>query len=117
MVAQQQHRRTATLFGLADQAHSQIHDAIAGPMRPLADAALAAVQATLEPAVFAAAFAAGEQLSLADAFTQNRQTCHFRYGGKAYAGRSRAIVYTSTNCPSRNTYPASMPSMLKPNFL
>ncbi|MCE7986684.1 MAG: NACHT domain-containing protein [Caldilinea sp. CFX5] len=66
--AQQQSLRAATLFGLADQAHSQIHYAIAGPMRALADAALATVQTALEPAIFAEAFAAGQQMSLAEAF-------------------------------------------------
>lgn len=65
--AQQQYLRAATLFGLADQAHSQVHYAIGGPMRALANAALATVQAALEPAVFAEAFAAGRQLSPAEA--------------------------------------------------
>jgi hypothetical protein len=66
--AQQQYLRAATLFGLADQAHSQIHYAIAGPMRALANAALATVQAALEPALFAEAFATGQQMSLEEAF-------------------------------------------------
>ena len=66
--AQQQYARAATLFGLADQIHSQIHYAIAGPIRTLADAALAIVQAALEPAVFVEAFAAGQQMPLAEAF-------------------------------------------------
>jgi hypothetical protein len=54
---------------LAEQAHSQIHYVIAGPMRALADAALVTVQAVLVPGVFTEAFAAGQQLSLYDAFT------------------------------------------------
>jgi len=70
--AQQQYLRAARLFGLADQAHNHLHYAIAGPMRALADAALATVGgplgAALEPALFAEAFAAGQQLSLAEAF-------------------------------------------------
>lgn len=66
--AQQQYPRAATLFGLAEQAHGQIHHAIGGPMRALADAALATVQAALEPAVFAEAFTAGQQMTLAGAF-------------------------------------------------
>jgi hypothetical protein len=66
--AQQQYQRAATLFGLAEQAHSQIHHAIGGPMRALADAALATVQATLEPAAFTEAFAAGQQILLEEAF-------------------------------------------------
>ena len=66
--AQQQYLRAATLFGLADKMHSQIHHAIAGPMRALADAALATVRAALEPAVFAEAFTTGQQISLEEAF-------------------------------------------------
>ena len=66
--AQQQYLRAATLFGLADQMHSQIYDAIAGPMRSLADTALATVRGALEPALFAEAFAVGQQMSLAEAF-------------------------------------------------
>ena len=50
--AQQQYLHAARLFGLADQAHSQIHYAIAGPMRALADASLATVQAALDVEVF-----------------------------------------------------------------
>lgn len=59
--AQQQHLRAATIFGLADQMHSQVHDAIGGLIRSLVDAALAAVRAALEPAVFAEAFTAGQR--------------------------------------------------------
>jgi len=66
--AQQQYPRAATLFGLADQMHSQIHHVIGGPMRALADAALATVRAVLEPVAFAEAFAAGQQMSLEQAF-------------------------------------------------
>ncbi len=54
--AQQRYVRAATLFGLAGQVHSTIHDVIAGPMRALADEALATVRAALDPAEFAAAF-------------------------------------------------------------
>ncbi|MFZ4657549.1 MAG: ATP-binding protein [Caldilineaceae bacterium] len=67
--AQQHYQHAATLFGLADQAHSQIHYSIAGPMRALADHALTTVQAALEPAVFARAFAAGQRMPLEGAFT------------------------------------------------
>ena len=66
--AQQQHLRAARLFGLADHAHSQVHDAIGGPMRGLADAALTMVRSALDPAVFAETFAAGRQMSLNEAF-------------------------------------------------
>ena len=41
---------------------------LAGRCAALADAALATVQAALDPAVFAEAFAAGRQVSLAEAF-------------------------------------------------
>lgn len=61
---QQQYQRAASLFGLAEQAHSQIHHVIGGTLRTLADAALTTVQAALEPAVFAEAFAAGQQMTL-----------------------------------------------------
>lgn len=57
--AQQQYERAAALFGLADRMHSQIHDAIAGPMCDLAEAALATAQAELEPTLFAEGFTAG----------------------------------------------------------
>ncbi len=66
--AQQRYSRAATIFGLADRAHSRLHYAIAGPLRTPADAALAAVREALGPAVFAEAFAAGQQLSLDEAF-------------------------------------------------
>jgi len=64
--AQQQYQRAAMLFGLADQIHSQIHYVIAGPMRSLADVALATVREALDPAFFAEAFVTGQQLSLAE---------------------------------------------------
>ena len=43
-------------------------------MRSLADAALATVRAALEPAAFAAAFAAGQHLSLDEAVAEARAT-------------------------------------------
>jgi hypothetical protein len=66
--AQQQYRHAATLFGLADQVSRHIHYAPAGPLRTLVDAALATVRGALDPAVFAEAFATGQQLSLDEAF-------------------------------------------------
>lgn len=66
--AQQQYRRAATLFGLAEQLHSQIHCVIGGPVRVLADTALATVRTALDPALFAEAFATGQQISLTEAF-------------------------------------------------
>ena len=70
--AQQNYLRAATLFGVADQAHSQFHHTIGGPMRALADSALAAVRGALAPALFAEAFTAGQHLSLAEAFAAER---------------------------------------------
>ncbi|MCB0085685.1 MAG: hypothetical protein KDE47_32305, partial [Caldilineaceae bacterium] len=72
--AQQQYPHAATLFGLAEQLHSQIHHCIGGPMRARADAALAMVQAALEPAAFAEAFAAGREMVLEGAFAVIRET-------------------------------------------
>lgn len=66
--AQQHYPRAAMLFGLADQAHNQIHAVIAGPIRSLADAALATVHEALAAKVFDEAFATGQQLSLDKAF-------------------------------------------------
>jgi hypothetical protein len=66
--AQGQYPHAAMLFGLAEQANSQIHHAYAGPLRTQADIALATVRAALDPGVFAEAFAAGQQLSLNEAF-------------------------------------------------
>ena len=47
---------------------ASIHYELAGPVRLLADAALAKVRAALDPALFAEAFTAGQQLSLEEAF-------------------------------------------------
>ena len=60
--------RAAALFGLAAEMCSRINYELAGPARLLADAALATVRAALDPARFAEAFAAGQQLSLEEAF-------------------------------------------------
>lgn len=46
------------------------------PVRPLIDAALVAVQAALEPAAFAEAFAAGQQMALAEAFLLMLENVH-----------------------------------------
>lgn len=66
--AQQQFVRAATLFGLAEQLRHHTGYELLGPVRSLVDAALATVQAALDPAVFAAAFSAGQQLALEEAF-------------------------------------------------
>jgi predicted ATPase/DNA-binding SARP family transcriptional activator len=67
--AQQQYRRAATLFGLAEQVGSRIHYVSAPPVRPLIDAALTTVQTALEPAVFVEAFAAGRAMRFEEAQT------------------------------------------------
>ena len=66
--AQGHNRRAAMLFGLADHTHGRIHNVIEGPPRALADAALVTVRVALDPVIFAEAFAAGQQLSLEEAF-------------------------------------------------
>ena len=66
--AQQRYVRAATLFGLAEQAHSCIHNVIGGPPIARADAALVTVRAALDPVVFAEAYAVGQQLSFTEAF-------------------------------------------------
>ncbi|MCB0120728.1 MAG: hypothetical protein KDE58_00715, partial [Caldilineaceae bacterium] len=68
--AKGQYELAARLFGLAEQMHSEIHHCIGGPMRALADDALATVQAAMEPAVFAEAFVAGQGMTLGEAFTR-----------------------------------------------
>ncbi len=66
--AQQQYTRAATLFGLAEQVGSCIRYTAAQPVRPLIDAARVTVRAALGEAIFAEAFAAGQAMSLAEAF-------------------------------------------------
>lgn len=65
--AQQQYRRAATLFGLAEQVRRHVHYAVDGLLQPQVNAALATTQAALEPAAFAEAFAAGQAMTLAEA--------------------------------------------------
>ncbi|MEZ4663874.1 MAG: hypothetical protein R2911_40595 [Caldilineaceae bacterium] len=67
-VAQQQYLHAATLFGLAEAIHSQIGYTIDGPMRALADDALGVVQAALERAAFAEAFATGQRMAREEVF-------------------------------------------------
>lgn len=66
---QQQHRRAATLFGLAEQLSRQIRYALVEPVRVRINAALATIQGELGAEIFAEAFAIGDQLSLNEAFT------------------------------------------------
>jgi len=67
--AQQQYQRAATLFGLVEQVGQRIRYAPVEPVRSMVNAALATVQAALEPAVFTEAFAAGQQMALPEAYT------------------------------------------------
>jgi predicted ATPase/transcriptional regulator with XRE-family HTH domain len=66
--AQGTYTRAATLFGMADAMCHRIHYELAGPARRLNDAALEEVRAALTPQLYAEAFAAGQQLSLEEAF-------------------------------------------------
>jgi hypothetical protein len=67
--ARRQHQRAALLFGLVDQISHRLDYVYVGGMRPLFDNALATVQTALDPALFAEAFAAGQQMSLVEAFS------------------------------------------------
>jgi predicted ATPase len=66
--AQQRYQHSALFFGHVNQISNRLGYVYAGPMRSLADTALATVQVALEPAAFAEAFAAGQQMSLDEAF-------------------------------------------------
>ncbi len=72
--AQQQYQHAATFFGLVAQVGQRIRYAPVAPVRSLVNAALATVQAALEPAVFAEAFTAGQAMSLAEAFSLMLET-------------------------------------------
>jgi hypothetical protein len=74
--AQQQYQRAATLFGLAEAVGRQLHAVPAAPMESLVETALAAVREALEPADFAEAFAAGQQMSLEEAYATILATSH-----------------------------------------
>ena len=65
---QQTYERAATLFGLAEGVRRRVHYPAYGPGRSQIEAALATVQTALEPTAFAEAFAAGQQMTLAEAF-------------------------------------------------
>ena len=67
--ARQAYVRAATLFGLAEQVSRRIRYPLVEPVQSLVNAALATVQAALEPAAFAEAFAVGQQMALPEAYT------------------------------------------------
>ncbi len=66
--AQQHYQHAAALFGLAEQISSRLAYVVTGPRWSAMDTALATVRTTLEPLVFAEAFATGQQMALAEAF-------------------------------------------------
>ena len=66
--AQENYQCAATLFRLAQGVTRHIRYEMVGPVRSLVDAALGTVRTTLDPKVFAEAFATGLQLSLGEAF-------------------------------------------------
>lgn len=65
---QESYLLAATRLGLAEQIAKRIGYADRTPMRPQIDACAAAICAALEPAIFAEAFAAGQQMTLDEAF-------------------------------------------------
>ena len=66
--AQGRYLVAATLFGLADGAHRDLHETIGGPPRLWAAAALDRVQGELEGPTFAEAYANGQRLTLEEAW-------------------------------------------------
>lgn len=68
-VARQHYQHAATLFGLAEETRVRAHCTLVEPVRAQVDATIATVQIALNPETFAAAFAAGQQLSSTEAFT------------------------------------------------
>ena len=65
---QESYLLAATRLGLAEQIAKRIGYTDKTPMRPLIDTCTAAIYAALEPATFAEAFAAGQQMTLDEAF-------------------------------------------------
>jgi hypothetical protein len=66
--AQEQYQRAATLFGLAEAMGSSIGYTAAQPVRPQIDAARVTLREALGKAVFADAFAAGQEMTLVETF-------------------------------------------------
>jgi predicted ATPase len=66
--AQHHYLRASTLFGLAEAMRQQIKYELVELVRPLVNAAMTTVRESLDPAVFAEAFIAGQQLSLGEAY-------------------------------------------------
>ena len=68
-VAKKQFQRAAVLCGVAEEMRVKTHCTLVAPVRAQVDAALAAVQAALDPVTFADAFAAGRRMTQVEAFT------------------------------------------------
>lgn len=68
-VARQHYQRAAALFGLAEAARNGAQYTLVEPVCAQIDDALTKVRAAVEPTLFAKAFAAGQQLSITEAFT------------------------------------------------
>ena len=66
--ARGEYRRAAALCGAAATAHQQIRNVYGGPLPELVSTTLAAARAALDAADFTAAYSAGEQMSLAEAY-------------------------------------------------
>lgn len=75
-IARQQYIYAATTSGLVSRLQTEIHHTFDAPTRPLFEEALTTVQAALEPAVFAAALAAGQQMTMVEAFALLQSTDH-----------------------------------------
>jgi predicted ATPase/DNA-binding XRE family transcriptional regulator len=67
-VVRQHYQKAAKLFGLAEERRHRTHYTLVAPVRAQVDGALATVQAALGPVNFAAAFAAGREMELEEAF-------------------------------------------------
>ncbi len=67
-VARQHYQRASVLFGLAEATRYRTHYTLVEPVRAQVNGALAMVRAALDPVLFAEAFAAGQQLSITQAF-------------------------------------------------
>jgi hypothetical protein len=67
-VARKHFQRAAVLCGAAEEMRVKTHCTLVAPVRAQIDAALSAVQAVLDPVTFAAAFAAGREMELEEAY-------------------------------------------------
>lgn len=67
--ARQHYQQAARLFGLAEAARNNAHCTLVEPVCAQINDALTKVRTALEPPLFAETFAAGQQLSITEAFT------------------------------------------------